>query len=192
MLVTQNLDGSDDWKCRSANSDGSLNCDSVTYPRFSGDTLMPVRFNATYNLEVVLRIFNSNGAPSATAPYRALLHASSRDWLLTYDTGYLAAIGSNQDSTEWVTHTWYNNAMIPSDTLTLSLKHIERQTTSSFWADYSLQFQSIRLILNTTYDPNHDQLATGYSSWLYGEFNPPPPPPPPPFDNVFIGLAAEG
>jgi hypothetical protein len=193
LLVTDYSDGSPHWKCRSVNPDGSLNCDSVTYPRGNGDTLQPVRFNGTYNLAVTIRVFNAAGSPSQTLPYQALLEASSREWNVTHDTGFLPAVGPNKDATDWVEHTWYNLPMMPGDTLTLALKHISRQT-ASFWPDYSLQFQRIRLRLNTSLGANHDQDALAYSSWLYGEFAPPPPPPPPHGGGAggINGMAVEG
>ena len=173
-METPGPDGTVNWKCRSINPDLSLNCDSVTYPVSGG--LSPVRFNGTFNIEVTLRIFNANGNRLTTSPYYAKIGASAREWSLEYDTGYLPAIGSEFETTEWIQHTWYDNRLEPGDPLTISLIWIGRET-SSFWADFGVQFQRIRLTMHTSYDPAEDALA--YESWLYGEWSSPYPPPPP-------------
>ena len=181
--------------CHSLNSDYSLNCDSNTYPRGNGAVgdIMPVRFNGTYNLAVTIRVYNHAGNKLVHDPYRAELHASSRDWVVTHDTGYLPAVGDDYETTDWVTHTWYNNHLEKGDSLTLSLMSLSREE-SSFWPDFSLQFQRIRLTMNTSFDPAYDATeALNYESWLYGGESPPPPPPPPHQGAGGIdGLAVEG
>jgi hypothetical protein len=75
----------------------------VTWPIAGG--LQTVRFNGTYDLAVTLRIFNSAGNYRTAAPYKAIISASARDWVVTHDTGYLPDIGSEREMTDWHTHT---------------------------------------------------------------------------------------
>ena len=139
---------------------------------------MPVRFNGTYNLEVTMRIFNSNGNRLTTAAYRARISATARDWTLSHDTGYLPAVGAEFETTAWHRHTWYGNLLEVGDPLTISLDWIGRES-SSFWPDLSLQFQRVRLTLNTSTDPNFQNASLAHETWLYGEWSSPAPPPPP-------------
>ena len=173
-MGTQAPDGTPNWRCHSINPDGTLNCDSVTFPRADG--LARVRFNGTYNIEVTYRIYNRAGNFRTRGAYRAVMTAGARDWLLTHDTGFLPDCCEEFAFTDWTVHTWYNNTLEPADSLKVSLIDISRQS-SSFWPDFNLQFQRIRLTLNTSFEPESSSL--GYESWLYGEYSSPYPPPPP-------------
>ena len=163
--------------------------------QYAGD-VQPVRFNGTYDLAVTVRVANRAGNQLVTAPYRAELEASSPHWLVAHDTGYITATGENYESSEWSLHTWYNLTMMVGDKLQLSLISLSREE-SSFWSDFSLQFQRIRLTLNTSFDPDAmDAEAPDFSTWLYGGESPPPPPPPPETSlvagQIENGIAAEG
>ena len=173
MLDTNSPSGDHNWQCYSVDSDGNLNCDSVVYPRADG--LLPVRFFGTWDLHVQMRVFNYAGSFRITSPYRIEVQATARDWLRGHDTGYVAATGVEFEYSEYVTHTWYNLTLGPADLVTLKLMRISRQT-SSFWPDFNLQLTRIWLTLNSTLEPDG---ASGYASWLYGEYASPLPPPPP-------------
>ena len=172
MLDPSSPRGDVDWKCQSINSDGSLNCDSVTYPRDDG--LVPVRVLGTYDLHVRMRVYNSAGNFRTTAPYRAELQAAARDWVVTHDTGFIDDVGEENQYSEYVVHTWYNNTLGPDDPLTITLLGLSRQS-SSFWPDFHLQFTRIWLTVNVS----HANVNASYLSWVYGEFESPSPPPPP-------------
>ena len=175
-METAGPDGTVNWRCRTINVvDNSLNCDGVTYP-IAGGGLQPVRINGTYNLELTMRIYNQAGNGMVTSPYMARISAAARDWEVIHETPWLTAIGAEREYSEWHTHIFYDNPIEPNDPLTIRLLTIGRQT-SSFWTDFSLQFNLIRLTLNTSYDPPSAGLP--YNSWLYGEYTSPGPPPPP-------------
>ena len=125
-----------------------------------------------------MRIYNSAGNQLYTAPYRIELSVAARDWVLYHDSGYLPAIGTESDYTDWHRHTFYNAFLEPGDHFTISVIGLTRQS-SSFWPDFNLQFQRIRLTLNTSYEQNLSAVALGYENWLYGEWSSPEPPPPP-------------
>ena len=150
-----------------------MNCDSVSYPRADG--LLPVRFEGTWNLHVRMRVFNENGNRLTTAPYGIQLSAAARDYVVSHDTNYIPAVGSEREYSLYVTHTWHNNTLGPTDTLTIKLVKLYRES-SSFWPDLSLQLTRIWLTLNTSLDPG---ASNAFDSWLYGEEHSPSPPPPP-------------
>ena len=174
MLDTSTLAGSQNWACHSINTDSTLNCDFVTYPRADG--ILPVRFLGTWDLHVRMRVYNVNGNFRFPAPYRIEIEASARDWVLQHDTGYIADVGEEREFSEYVTHTWYNNTLGPDDPLTITLKRLSRQQ-HSFWPDFRLQFTRIWLTIKLPLE----QVNSSYLSWVYGEFESPSPPPPPDF-----------
>ena len=124
-----------------------------------------------------MRAFNSAANFRTTTPYRIELSAAARDWHVTHDTGWIEAIGAERDYTDWVTHTWYGNRLDPTDSLTISLIRVSRPAGTDFWPDFSLQFQRIRLTLNTSFEAV--AAAQAFESWLYGDYSSPMPPPPP-------------
>ena len=138
-----------------------------------------MRFNGTYDLAVTLRVYNHAGNQRTTTPYRARINAAAQDWVVEHDTDYLPAVGNENERTDWHTHVWYANPLAPGDSLTIALLGIGREG-SSFWPDYSLQFQRIRLTLNQTFEDDPSGSAQGHSTWLYGAWSDPTPPPPPP------------
>ena len=172
MLDTSSPRGDANWICHSINGDGTLNCDSVTYPRADG--LLPVRFLGTWNLHVRMRVYNKNGNFRTSAPYRAELQAAARGWIVKHDTGFITDVGEEKQYSEYVTHTWYNNTLGPDDPLTITLLSLSRQQ-SSFWPDFSLQMTRVWLTVNASLE----QVNASYLSWVYGEFESPSPPPPP-------------
>ena len=154
---------------------GSLACDTVQYPRADG--LFPVRFVGTYDIAITLRVYNRAGNTRTTTPYRAYVSAAARDWVQTFDTGELPATGYELQYTDYVTHTWTNNTLHPTDSLVLSLDHVHRGTTNSFWPHIFVQFLHVRLTVNVSDEAG--ALSGNYESWEYGERASPSPPPPP-------------
>ena len=149
---------------------------SPKVPPPRADGLLPVRFLGTWDLTVRVRVFNAAANAGTQAPYRIELRASARDWSVTHDTGYIAAVGAEYEYSQFVSHTWCNYTLGPDDPLTITLVRLSRES-SSFWPDFNMQLSRIRLRLNTSaFEPDG---SGQFSSWLYGdEWSPSPPAPP--------------
>ena len=107
--------------------------------------------------------------PRILSQYRAQIRASSstRGWAVDFDTGYLASTGAEKETTASVQYTWFGLPLEPSDTLTISLVHIARQSSTS-WPQLSLQFSLIRTDLNVSYESAAGEASYISASWLYG------------------------
>ena len=140
-----------------------------------------MRFLGTWDLHVRMRAYNRNGNFRTTAPYRIVLQAAARNWVVRHDTGFIRDVGEERQYSQYVTHTWYNNTIGPGDNLTITLISLSRQF-SSFWPDFSMQLTRIWLTANVS----SEQVNPSYWSWLYGAENyESPSPPPPPFRTVW-------
>ena len=120
---------------------------SPKVPPPRADGLLPVRFLGTWDLTVRVRVFNAAANAGTQAPYRIELRASARDWSVTHDTGYIAAVGAEYEYSQFVSHTWCNYTLGPDDPLTITLVRLSRES-SSFWPDFNMQLSRIRLRLN--------------------------------------------
>ena len=105
--------------------------------------------------------------------------AAAQGFVVDWVTGLLNATGSENERTDWYTHVWHALHLVPGGSLTISLLGIGREGPS-FWPDYSVQFQRIRLTLNQSYEDDMASAATAYNNWLNGVWSDPTPPPPPP------------
>ena len=103
-----------------------------------------------------------------------MVSAHARDYVLRWDTGYLAAIGPEAELTEYATHTWPNNTLSPTDSVRLQLDFVGR-LTSSFWTSISVQFLTVRF----TIAGDDGGGGAPFASWIFGEHASPNPPPPP-------------
>ena len=67
-----------------------------------------------------------------------------------YDTGYLDPIGTQNEATHYVTHTWHGNPLSPGESASIKLVHVSRlPERESFWPDYFVQFEEISFTLIT-------------------------------------------
>jgi len=74
--------------------------------------------------------------------YRATVRITGPSWEATFDTGYLAAIGDEYETSEYVTHIANGRELAMTDSFDVMLIDVSRET-SSFWPELGVQFSEI-------------------------------------------------